>query len=172
MTGRVRRTAAPRRFFQRTFPQGGDNWDAKTVFVDGAYQAPDIWYGKNGETFHPGLRCCVGGNSKVYGSALFHVHGQHGAGAAQRPKDKLEGLPRLMGAHKHLFERHLQFGKEIPIVMVLEMDFLDLHSIHASLASPIKTEAHGAALEVLKPFSGRFFHFIAESRPLGAGSKG
>ena len=59
----------------------------------------------------------------------------------------------------------------IPIVMVLEMDFPDLRSIHASLASDIKTEAHEATLKVLEPFSGRFFHFIAESRPLGAGSK-
>ena len=55
----------------------------------------------------------------------------------------------------------------IPIVMVLEMDFADLDAIHASLGSDIKTKAHEATLEVLKPFSGRFFHFIAESRSLG-----
>ncbi len=54
----------------------------------------------------------------------------------------------------------------IPIVMVLEMDFADLDAIHASLGSDIKTKAHEATLEVLKPFSGRFFHFIAESRSL------
>jgi hypothetical protein len=58
----------------------------------------------------------------------------------------------------------------IPIVMVLEMDFPDLGSIHASLNSDIKTEAHEATLAVLKPFSGRFFHFIAESRSLGSGA--
>jgi hypothetical protein len=57
----------------------------------------------------------------------------------------------------------------IPIVMVLEMDFPDLDAIHASLDSDIKTKAHETTLEVLKPFSGRFFHFIAESRSLGAG---
>jgi hypothetical protein len=57
----------------------------------------------------------------------------------------------------------------IPIVMVLEMDFPDLPSIHASLDSDIKTTAHATTLEVLKPFSGRFFHFISESRSLGAG---
>jgi hypothetical protein len=57
----------------------------------------------------------------------------------------------------------------IPIVMVLEMDFPDLDAIHASLASDIKTTAHETTLEVLKPFNGRFFHFIAESRSLGTG---
>lgn len=57
----------------------------------------------------------------------------------------------------------------IPIVMVLEMDFPNMEAIHASLDSDIKTKAHATTLEVLKPFSGRFFHFIAESRSLGAG---
>jgi hypothetical protein len=60
----------------------------------------------------------------------------------------------------------------IPIVMVLEMDFLDVDAIHASLASDIKTKAHETTLEVLKPFNGRFFHFIAESRSLGTGQGG
>ena len=57
----------------------------------------------------------------------------------------------------------------IPIVMVLEMDFPDLDAIHASLASDIKDTAHKTTLEVLKPFNGRFFHFICESNSLGAG---
>lgn len=42
-------------------------------------------------------------------------------------------------------------------------------AIHASLASDIKTAAHATTLDVLKPFNGRFFHFITESRPIGAG---
>ena len=54
-------------------PRSRANWDAKTVFVDGAYQAPDTWYGKKGESFRPGLHYYVGGNSKVYGSALFRL---------------------------------------------------------------------------------------------------
>jgi hypothetical protein len=57
----------------------------------------------------------------------------------------------------------------IPVVMVLEMDFPNLEAIHASLDSDIRTKAHATTLEVLKPFSGRFFHFIAESRSLPIG---
>jgi choline dehydrogenase-like flavoprotein len=52
-------------------PRSQANWDAKTVFVDGTYQTSEIWHGANGETFHPGLHYFVGGNSKVYGAALF-----------------------------------------------------------------------------------------------------
>ncbi len=55
----------------------------------------------------------------------------------------------------------------IPVVMVLEMDFASLDDIRDCLASDMKTRAHAATLEVLKPFTGRFFHFITESRTLG-----
>ncbi len=54
-------------------PRTRFNWDSKTVFVDGAYQCTDTWYGSKGETFHPGLHYYVGGNSKVYGAALFRL---------------------------------------------------------------------------------------------------
>ncbi len=54
-------------------PRGVENWDSKTVFVDGKYQADETWYGKGGESFHPGLHYYVGGNSKVYGAALFRL---------------------------------------------------------------------------------------------------
>ncbi len=60
--------------------------------------------------------------------------------------------------------------RAIPVVMALEMDFPDLGSIRASLASDIKTGAHETTLEVFKPFSGRFFHLIAAVRSLGAGA--
>ncbi len=54
-------------------PRSPANWDAQTVFVDAAYQAKETWYGKDGSTFHPGLHYFVGGNSKVYGAALFRL---------------------------------------------------------------------------------------------------
>ncbi len=58
----------------------------------------------------------------------------------------------------------------IPVVMVLEMDFADMDAIQQSLGSDIKTTAHATTLEVLKPFSGRFFHFIADARSLSGKS--
>jgi choline dehydrogenase-like flavoprotein len=54
-------------------PRSRSNWDSKTVFVDAAYQAKETWYGGDGSTFHPGLHYFVGGNSKVYGAALFRL---------------------------------------------------------------------------------------------------
>ena len=54
-------------------PRSPANWDSKTVFVDGAYQAKETWFETNGNAFHPGLHYYVGGNSKVYGAALFRL---------------------------------------------------------------------------------------------------
>ena len=54
-------------------PRSQANWDAKTVFVDGAYQAKETWYGGDGRAFSPALHYYVGGNSKVYGSALLRM---------------------------------------------------------------------------------------------------
>ncbi len=52
-------------------PRSRANWDSRTVFVDGTYQANESWYGRDGRSFHPGLHYFAGGNSKVYGAALL-----------------------------------------------------------------------------------------------------
>jgi len=54
-------------------PREAANWSAESVFVDGRYQAPEIWTNRKGETFSPALHYYVGGNSKVYGAALFRL---------------------------------------------------------------------------------------------------
>ena len=54
-------------------PREEANWDAKAVFVDARYQASETWTSASGETFHPALHYYVGGNSKVYGAALFRL---------------------------------------------------------------------------------------------------
>lgn len=54
-------------------PRSPANWDSQTVFVDGAYQTSEIWYDRDGKAFQPGLHYYVGGNSKVYGAALFRL---------------------------------------------------------------------------------------------------
>ena len=43
------------------------------MFVDGRYQADETWFDKDGGSFTPQLHYNVGGNSKVYGAALFRL---------------------------------------------------------------------------------------------------
>jgi choline dehydrogenase-like flavoprotein len=57
-------------------PRSRANWDSTHVFIDGAYQAPETWYGSDGSSFRPGLHYYVGGNSKVYGAALLRLREQ------------------------------------------------------------------------------------------------
>ncbi|MEO8839434.1 MAG: NAD(P)-binding protein, partial [Herbaspirillum sp.] len=54
-------------------PRSVDNWDSHKVFVEGIYQATETWDDKQGNAFHPGLHYYVGGNSKMYGAALFRL---------------------------------------------------------------------------------------------------
>ncbi|MGY3040590.1 choline dehydrogenase-like flavoprotein [Rhodanobacter sp. TND4EL1] len=54
-------------------PRSVDNWNTQKVFVEGIYQTTETWYDKDGHSFQPGLHYYVGGNSKVYGAALFRL---------------------------------------------------------------------------------------------------
>jgi choline dehydrogenase-like flavoprotein len=54
-------------------PREKQNWDAKTVFNSDRYHNSEVWYDKNGSELHPGMSYFVGGNTKVYGAALFRL---------------------------------------------------------------------------------------------------
>jgi choline dehydrogenase-like flavoprotein len=54
-------------------PRERENWDSQAVFIDARYQTKEVWYGKDGNSFHPGLHYFVGGNSKVYGAVLLRL---------------------------------------------------------------------------------------------------
>ena len=54
-------------------PREKDNWEAQAVFVDGKYTAPEKWLDGDGKEFQPGTHYYVGGNTKVYGAALFRM---------------------------------------------------------------------------------------------------
>ncbi len=54
-------------------PREKENWDSNQVILEGRYKAHDEWVDGNGKTFHPGTNYWVGGNTKVYGAALFRM---------------------------------------------------------------------------------------------------
>jgi len=99
-------------------PRSRANWDSKTVFVDGAYQAPETWYGTSGEEFHPGLHYFVGGNSKVYGAALLRLRERdfeeitHKDGISPAWPLKYEVFEPYYAAAEKLFHVHGQRGED------------------------------------------------------------
>lgn len=50
-----------------------ENWDTKVVFNTTRYFGPEVWYDKNGGELRPGMCYHVGGNTKLYGAALFRL---------------------------------------------------------------------------------------------------
>jgi len=54
-------------------PRERENWDPLAVFVHSKYRAKETWYDSSGRAFHPGIHYYVGGNTKMYGAALFRL---------------------------------------------------------------------------------------------------
>ena len=54
-------------------PKEKENWDTEAVFTKGRYKTKDEWFSSDNKAFVPGQHYCVGGNTKVYGAALFRL---------------------------------------------------------------------------------------------------
>jgi len=99
-------------------PRAQQNWDSQTVFVDGAYQTKEIWYGRGGEEFHPGLHYYVGGNSKVYGAALLRLRARdfdevrHADGLSPAWPLKYDAFEPYYAEAERLFHVHGQRGED------------------------------------------------------------
>lgn len=52
-------------------PREKANWDTVQVVQKDRYHTQEIWYDAKGQAIHPGVGYFVGGNTKVYGGALF-----------------------------------------------------------------------------------------------------
>jgi choline dehydrogenase-like flavoprotein len=54
-------------------PREQANWDTKAVFLENRYHTTEVWTDKDGKELHPGTGYWVGGNTKVYGAAMFRL---------------------------------------------------------------------------------------------------
>ena len=54
-------------------PQEKDNWDTAEVFLKERYHTKEVWKTEGNKDLHPGTGYWVGGNTKVYGAALFRL---------------------------------------------------------------------------------------------------
>ena len=97
-------------------PRERDNWDATAVFVAAKYQAKETWYGKDGRSFHPGIHYWVGGNTKVYGAALFRLRKEdfgeikHHGGVSPAWPISYEDLEPYYSEAEHLYCVHGEHG--------------------------------------------------------------
>lgn len=54
-------------------PREKANWDTVQVFQHDRYHTSEVWFDRSGRELHPGTGYWVGGNTKVYGAALFRL---------------------------------------------------------------------------------------------------
>ena len=54
-------------------PREKENWDTNAVFKEERYHTHEVWKTADGQDIHPGTGYWVGGNTKVYGAALFRL---------------------------------------------------------------------------------------------------
>jgi choline dehydrogenase-like flavoprotein len=54
-------------------PREKENWSALEVYQRDRYHAQEQWYDTKEKPFHPATNYWVGGNTKVYGAALFRL---------------------------------------------------------------------------------------------------
>jgi choline dehydrogenase-like flavoprotein len=54
-------------------PKEKENWDPHQVFTKGRYRTTEQWFDKDDNPFRPYTHYAVGGNTKMYGAALFRL---------------------------------------------------------------------------------------------------
>lgn len=54
-------------------PREKENWSTEAVFLQNRYHTDEVWQDHAGRPLHPQTSYCVGGNTKVYGAALFRL---------------------------------------------------------------------------------------------------
>ncbi|NYF89656.1 GMC family oxidoreductase [Tunturiibacter empetritectus] len=57
-------------------PQEKLNWDTSAVFLDNRYHTKEVWQNKEGQDLHPQQAYYVGGQTKVYGAAMFRMRAE------------------------------------------------------------------------------------------------
>ena len=95
-----------------------ENWDTRAVFAEGRYQTDETWTSSTGADFRPGLHYFVGGNSKVYGAALFRLR-EEDFGGVRHPDGLSPAWPigydafePYYQAAEALFQVHGQRGED------------------------------------------------------------
>jgi choline dehydrogenase-like flavoprotein len=99
-------------------PRSELNWSAQAVFVDAIYQARETWTNAKGDSFSPALHYYVGGNSKVYGAALFRLRErdfgvvQHAGGVSPAWPLGYDVFEPYYTQAEQLFQVHGQRGED------------------------------------------------------------
>ena len=100
----------------RFLPREKENWDTTAVFLNNRYHTTDVWTDKDGKDIHPGTGYWVGGNTKVYGAAMFRLRErdferlEHKGGISPEWPVKYDEFEPHYAEAERLFDVHGQGG--------------------------------------------------------------
>ena len=151
-------------------PRERGNWDSEVVFGQGRYTADETFLDLDDNTFHPELHYFVGGNSKVYGAALFRLQPhdfddvQHPRGIAPAWPISYADLEPYYVQAEHMYWVHGRHGEDpfagpssqdykfppirhAPRIQALSDDLekLGLHPFHLPVGADLTQDEHGEA---------------------------
>jgi choline dehydrogenase-like flavoprotein len=147
-----------------------DNWSSQAVFGNAKYTADETFYDLHDRPFRPELHYYVGGNSKVYGAALFRLpprdfgEVQHPGGVAPAWPLRYQDIEPYYVRAEHLFWVHGRHGED-PFAGPSSQEYkyppvrhepriqqlsdglaeLGLHPFHLPMGVQLIQDAHGGA---------------------------
>lgn len=97
-------------------PREKQNWQTTEVFQKERYHTKEVWKTNGDEDLHPGTGYWVGGNTKVYGAALFRLRErdfeqiQHHGGISLEWAVKYKDFEKYYDEAERLFQVHGKVG--------------------------------------------------------------
>jgi choline dehydrogenase-like flavoprotein len=102
-------------------PQEKLNWDTSAVFLDNRYHTKEVWQDKDGKDLHPQQSYFVGGQTKVYGAAMFRMRAedfgliQHKGGTSPAWPITYADMEPFYSRAEELFCVHGSLGSAPPV---------------------------------------------------------
>jgi len=99
-------------------PQEKENWDTDAVFLENRYHTDEVWQDSEGRPLHPQTSYWVGGNTKVYGAALFRLRARdfeevrHADGISPAWPLKYRDFQRYYDQAERLYQVHGERGAD------------------------------------------------------------
>src|SRR5580658_3798716 len=127
-------------------PQEKLNWDTSAVFLDNRYHTTETWQDKEGRDLHPQQSYFVGGQTKVYGAALFRMRAED-FGIIQHQGGTSPAWP-------------ITYAEMEPYYTLAE----ELFHVHGDLGTaPAVPGGYGSSLDPTEPFHSRPYPYPALS---------
>jgi choline dehydrogenase-like flavoprotein len=125
-------------------PQEKLNWDTSAVFIDNRYHTKETWQDKDGKDLHPQQAYFVGGQTKVYGAALFRMRSED-FGIIQHQGGTSPAWP-------------ITYGEMEPYYTLAE----ELFHVHGDLGTaPAVPGGYGSSFDPTEPFHSKRYPYPA-----------